>query len=431
MKVFLALFCLAVAGPMAAGQAPETKAKPPAAAEAAQDEDADLSRALGEAGSSPIEFIRVLENHLARYPNSKRRDEVERALAKAAVETKDDRRILLYGERVLARDGDDVQLLDRVARALLAAPKVDAAAAGRALDYARRSQKLVVPMRARKPSDRISQARWNDEVDSALCRAMILESRATGALGKHTEAANLATRSFEVFPNAEAAREAARWLAAAGKPADAVEWLATAFAIPDSRATDAERAADRTRMGELYLRSKGSEQGLGDLVLAAYDRSARLLAARQARLKAADPNAGVTELMDFTLTGLAGDKLPLGTLRGKTIVFDFWATWCGPCRAQHPLYEEVKRRFKDRPEVVFLSVSTDEERSRVAPFLKASNWSKKVYFEDGISKTLAISSIPTTVIVNHRGEVVSRLNGFLPDRFVDMLTQRIKEALND
>jgi thiol-disulfide isomerase/thioredoxin len=192
-----------------------------------------------------------------------------------------------------------------------------------------------------------------------------------------------------------------------------------------------ERAADRARVGELYRKLKGTETGLGDVILEAYDRTAALEAERRARLAESEPNANASSLLDFTLSGLNGDKLELKNLRGKTVVFDFWATWCGPCRTQYPLYEEVKRRFRDRPEVVFLSVNTDEERSVVEPFLKEVNWSRKVYFEDGLSKTLRVSSIPTTIILNKRGEVVSRLNGFVPDRFVDMLTERIQEALQD
>ena len=64
-------------------------------------EDQQLSNALSEAGSSPIEFIRTLERHLAKFPNSPRKAELERALAKAAIENKDDKRIIQYGERVL------------------------------------------------------------------------------------------------------------------------------------------------------------------------------------------------------------------------------------------------------------------------------------------------------------------------------------------
>lgn len=394
-----------------------------------KDEEAELNRAIREAGSSSIEFIRALESHLARFPKSEQVADVERALVKAAMEVKDNRRIALYGERVLAREPDDLQLLDRVARALVAEDKPEPAR--KALEYARKSQKLVASLRSEKPPGRVSQGRWNDEVDTALARALALESQATGILGSHSEAASLAIRSYQTFPTAEAARQAGRWLAAAGKPAEAVEWYATAFVIPDPRSTEADRSRDRARMGELYRQAKGSESGLGDAILAAYDRASALLAGRRERLRASDPNADLDDIMEFTLSGLNGDKLELTKLRGKTLVLDFWATWCGPCRTQYPLYEQVKKRFRNRNDVVFLSINTDENREAVEPFLRDAKWNKRVYFEDGLSKTLDISSIPTTVIVDRRGEVFSRMNGFLPERFVDMLSERIEQALTN
>ncbi len=75
-----------------------------------------------------------------------RRNEIERALVKAAIEAKDDRRMIEYGERVLAREPDDVQILDKVVRALLASTARDAAE--RALKYARHYEELLRQTRA-------------------------------------------------------------------------------------------------------------------------------------------------------------------------------------------------------------------------------------------------------------------------------------------
>jgi thiol-disulfide isomerase/thioredoxin len=165
------------------------------------------------------------------------------------------------------------------------------------------------------------------------------------------------------------------------------------------------------------------------LILEAYDRTSALLEQRRLRQRELDPNSGIDNPMEFTLSGFNGEPLELSSLRGKVLVFDFWATWCGPCRVQHPLYEKVKQRFKDKSDVLFLSINTDGERALVEPFLEENQWSKTVYFEDGLSKTLRVYSIPTTIIANKRGELVGRLVGFIPGRFVDMLTERIQEAL--
>jgi thiol-disulfide isomerase/thioredoxin len=115
--------------------------------------------------------------------------------------------------------------------------------------------------------------------------------------------------------------------------------------------------------------------------------------------------------------------------RGNFVVIDFWATWCGPCKAQRPLYEEVEKKFKDSPNVVFLSVNTDEDRGLVAPFIKSQHWTNTVYFDGGLSDWAKVNSIPTTMIVDKTGQISSRMNGFIPDRFVDLLTARIQETL--
>jgi thiol-disulfide isomerase/thioredoxin len=108
---------------------------------------------------------------------------------------------------------------------------------------------------------------------------------------------------------------------------------------------------------------------------------------------------------------------------------DFWATWCGPCRGQHPLYEKVMARFKEREDVVFLFVDTDEDHTLVKPFLEGQGWTEKVYFDEGLQNLLQVSSIPTTLIFNKEGVMVDQMIGFLPDRFVDMLSERIQDAL--
>ncbi|HEV2445697.1 MAG TPA: TlpA disulfide reductase family protein, partial [Candidatus Sulfopaludibacter sp.] len=343
-----ALFCATLA--LSAQQKPSPpKPSPP---KPSPQEQADLEKALSDAGGNPAEYLRAIEKHLAKYPNSPRRPELERAAARAAVQAGDDGRTILYGERVLARDSSDLQVLESVTRALLKSDSPDNAE--RALRYARRLETII----AQTPAGG-NKAEWQNQTDRRLATALRFEARATGNLGRFDEAQTLARRSFETYPNAESAREEARWLERLGRQDDAVRALADAFTIPDPNATDADRARDRGRMGELYAKLHGSEAGLGDLVLAAYDRNVALLHARELRLRNTDPNAGIDDPMQFTLAGVDGAKLQMADLKGKVLVLDFWATWCAPCRAQHPLYEQVVQRFHDNPGVVFLSLDCD------------------------------------------------------------------------
>jgi thiol-disulfide isomerase/thioredoxin len=415
MKLWVSLLILSALG---AAQEPPSSA-----------EDKELSNALAEAGTSQIDFVRALENHLARYPKSPKKPEIERALTKAAIEMKDDRRVILYGERVLDRETGDPQMLERLARALLSSDARDSSE--RALKYAKRYQDQVEALRKAALASHSGKAEWLTEIDRALARGLVLEARATGNLGKSEDALVLAQESYAQYPTAEGAREIGRCLARLGREKEAIPHLADAFTILDSRNTDEARLQDRHRIGELYTKLNGSEKGLGDLILESYDRTTALMAERRLRERETDPNAQVASVLDFTLAGANGDPLKLASLKGKVIIFDFWATWCGPCRVQHPLYEQVKRHFERSSQVMFLSVSTDEERALVEPFLKENHWNNPVYFEDGLARMLRITSIPTTIIVDKRGEIASRMNGFNPDRFVEMLTERIRKALED
>jgi thiol-disulfide isomerase/thioredoxin len=395
-------------------------------------EGASLKRALSEVGKSPTELVLAIENHLKEYPNSPQRSELERALVMTAMDLNDDQRLITYGERVLSRDPNNLQLLEHVTTALL--HQGDQANAERALDHARHFADLIQATYQNdkfEPGGGPAEAKRKDDYDRGRARALILQARAQGLLGHNREAIQLAQSSNAIFPSVEAAREAARWLSATGQDAEALQALAEVFSIEGLRSADAEGGSDRTRMSELYRKLHGSEAGLGDLILKTYDSTSAQLAARRAELRQIDPNAQLKEPSKFTLSGLDGDSLQLSSLLGKVIVIDFWATWCAPCREQHPLYEAVKAKFKDSHDVVFLAVDTDEDHSVVKPFLTQVKWSPKVYFEGGLQSLLQVSSIPTTVILDKQGELFTRMIGYLPDRFVDMLTDRVNQALGE
>src|SRR5208283_2531044 len=83
-------------------------------------ENKALTEAVSDANNSTVDLVRTLEAFLKKFPQSPQRTEVERELARDAIQNQDDRRIVLYGERTLIVSPDDMLLLDRVARALLA-----------------------------------------------------------------------------------------------------------------------------------------------------------------------------------------------------------------------------------------------------------------------------------------------------------------------
>ncbi len=95
-------------------------------------------------------------------------------------------------------------------------------------------------------------------------------------------------------------------------------------------------------------------------------------------------------------------------LRGKVVVLDFWATWCGPCVAAIPHWNDLAKQFHDKP-VVFLAISNEDE-PLVTAFLKRKPIQTWVGLEGNLQSTrdrYGIWGIPTTVIVNQDGLVVA------------------------
>ncbi|HEY4362577.1 MAG TPA: TlpA disulfide reductase family protein [Bryobacteraceae bacterium] len=411
MKLWLALSLVAAT---LCAQAP-----PPSDAE-----QQDLMKAVNEAANSAADLVRALEAHLQKYPESTQRLEIERTLARAAMDTHDDARTVQYGERVLAAVPDDVLSLDRVSQSLIILGGDENAQ--KAIKYARALEDIISGMAA--PTGATAPQVQEDR-DRALGRTLVTQTRGRIILGDDENAERLASRAFSTYPSEETARVWANTLFLLNRQEEAAARLAEAFAIPDPHATDVERLNDRMRLGELYVKQHASEKGMGDEILAAYDRTSSLIQTRHKKLLALDPNSAAADPSQFIITGLDGKKLQMSSLSGNILVLDFWATWCVPCRAQHPIYEAVKKHYGDRKDIVFLALDTDDDHSLVAPFLAEQMWDTHVYFEDGMSRILQVSKIPTTVLLDKQGRVASRMEGFQPDKFEEQLIERIDAAL--
>jgi thiol-disulfide isomerase/thioredoxin len=401
----------------------------PTMAALAGNEQQELTKAIEEAGPSQVDFIHALERHLKKYPQTTQRPAIEKALSKSAVETNDHARIIQYGVQVLDSDqnSEDLPLLDRVTRELL--DDSNPSSPGRALIFAQRYRKTVESMRSRAAEGHMSPGQWALEVNKGAARAMVLQGRAMGNLGAPEEAVKLAKSAWTIAPGSEPAQELARWLEKTGKTAEAFDAYADAFTCEDARGTEADRAAARAKLGELWTKLHGTDPGLGEAILQAYDRNAELKRTRMRSMKGKDPNVYATTVSEYILPRAdATGSLALTSLKGKAVVMDFWATWCTPCRVQHPLIENVKKKYAQDANVVFLSIDADDDHSVVPGFLKEMKWEGASYYDAGLGHLLNITSIPTLLVLDTTGRISSRMTGFIPDRFEDMLAERIETA---
>jgi thiol-disulfide isomerase/thioredoxin len=120
---------------------------------------------------------------------------------------------------------------------------------------------------------------------------------------------------------------------------------------------------------------------------------------------------------DLTLKDAKGQKVRLRDLRGKAVVLNFWATWCGPCKAEMPLLVEMEKAYGGRG-VVFVGASLDDDQSKalVPAFAAAHNVDFAIWYGatgDDLAKLELGEAVPATAFLDQEGRIVARVLGQL------------------
>ena len=127
---------------------------------------------------------------------------------------------------------------------------------------------------------------------------------------------------------------------------------------------------------------------------------------------------------------LAGRKWTPADLKGKVAFINFWATWCGPCREELPYVQKLREQLKDRKDVIVLTLNTDEEVGKVAPFMKENKFTFPVLLGQAYADSQGINSIPRNWIVSLDGKVMLEGIGFggEGDEWIKKATQMIEKV---
>jgi len=97
----------------------------------------------------------------------------------------------------------------------------------------------------------------------------------------------------------------------------------------------------------------------------------------------------------------------LSSLKGKAVLLDYWATWCGPCRAEMPIVDRVAARYRDKG-LVTIGVNAGEDPDDVAPWIKRNGVSYPIASDDGSAqRAFAVENLPTLVIISTTGKIVA------------------------
>ncbi len=117
-------------------------------------------------------------------------------------------------------------------------------------------------------------------------------------------------------------------------------------------------------------------------------------------------------LREAPLYGFFGDYRKLSEFRGKPLIINVWASWCGPCRAEMGSLEKLSRRF-GRNQLSVIGISTDDDASAAGRFLSIARITFDNYLDRNLllENMLGASTIPLTILVDAQGRVVEKING--------------------
>jgi len=133
---------------------------------------------------------------------------------------------------------------------------------------------------------------------------------------------------------------------------------------------------------------------------------------------------------DFALRSLEGANLRLSEHLGEVVVINFWATWCGPCRQEMPLLDELYGKYR-RAGLVLLGVNLDDTQDRAIEMARTLKVTYPVLLDTrkDVARAYQVGSMPVTILIDREGVVRHVSEGYKPG-YEKRYTEQLRELLN-
>lgn len=181
-------------------------------------------------------------------------------------------------------------------------------------------------------------------------------------------------------------------------------------------------------LNTVYIKIKGSDEGFSEYI-SEFESIAKEMLIEKLKGEIISRPAP-----QFTLTDLDGKQVSLSDFKGKTVMIDFWATWCGPCIASFPGLQQTVNKYADDKDVKFLFINSwervENKKQNAADFMKKNNYTFHVLMDEDnkVITDFKVSGIPTKFIIDKEQNIRFISIGFegTPEGLVEELSAMIE-----
>jgi peroxiredoxin len=134
---------------------------------------------------------------------------------------------------------------------------------------------------------------------------------------------------------------------------------------------------------------------------------------------------------DFTLNGQSGKPVALDQFKGQVVMLNFWASWCGPCRQEFPLLDDIYKKY-GKLGFTMIGVNVEPDSNAANAWLKQTPVSFPILYDTDskVSKLYGVAGMPSTVIVDRKGTVRMIHRGYEPgdeQQYLNSIRELVRE----